>query len=178
MVLQTLSLLQIIGDLILFKHHSFQSILHACQTGLIWRTGLPRICLLLWSFLFLCFPFSFAFVFPFVRFFLFSFLSLGLYSPLNDSICFNQLTYTVIPYIGSLLSNSSCIDLYYKRKLTPILTHLRRRKQTWKGGEGRPLSWGEQAGTEDEVECFLVFSIYILIKFITKTFPISYYTNR
>ena len=161
MVLQTLSLLQIIGDLILFKHHSFQSILHACPTGLIGRTGLPRICLLLWTFLFLCFAFSLAFVFLFViirpfplllflapflslftplsRFSIFSLLTLGLYSPLNNSICFNQSTFTVIPYIGSLLSNSPCIDLYYERKLTPILTHLRRRKPKGRGGEDRPL---------------------------------------
>ena len=69
------------------------------------------------------------------------------------------------------------IDLYYKRKLTPILTHLRRRKQKGKGGEGRPLPWGEQAGNEGEVECFSVFSIKILIKFINKTIQISY-TNR
>ena len=156
MVLQTLSLLQIIGDLILFKHHSFQSILHACQTGLVRRTGLPRF------FLFLCFAFSVAFVFLFViirpfpfllflspflpfstplgRFFILSLLSLlGLYSPLNNSICFNQSTFTVIPYIGSLLSKSSCINIYYERKLTPILTHLRRRKPKGRGGEGRPL---------------------------------------
>ena len=132
MVHQTLSLPQIIEHLILFKHHSFHSILHACQTGLIGRTGLPRICLLLWSFLFLCFAFSFAFMilfaiirpFPFLlffapflplstplgRFFIFSPL-LGLYFPFNNSICFNQWTFTVIPDIGSLLSNSSCIDL-------------------------------------------------------------------